>query len=203
MALKGHYHRSGKPTQQALPEWNQVRDLVCLIWVNPSWLWAAAEHWAVFYLLNCTRKRYGNDSSTHAITGAAEASGVCWGVTQSAMCLVAPSPRQNRSLSAHPCTHLQGWNLIPAPSPPPGTDHFVSCQTPPIPAHQNQPAQRNQPSKMKAHDHLPTHLGRGELHTRRLPPRQVMRDAPSSRYPGKQEKVRTSPTPNCRPFLML
>lgn len=58
-------------------------------------------------------------------------------------------------------------------------------------------------SRMKARDHLPTHLGRGELHRRRLPPRHVMRAVPSRRYPGKQEKVRVSPTPNCKPFRML
>lgn len=61
----------------------------------------------------------------------------------------------------------------------------------------------NKGSRRKARDHLPTHLGRGELHRRRLPPRHVMRAMPSRRYPGKQEKVRVSPTPNCKPFRML
>lgn len=51
-------------------------------------------------------------------------------------------------------------------------------------------------NEMKACDHLPTHLGRGALHTRRPPPRHVSLVAPSKRYPGKQEKVSESPTPN-------
>ena len=55
----------------------------------------------------------------------------------------------------------------------------------------------------KACDHLPTHLGRGELHTRRLPPRHTTRGGPSRRYPGKQEKMRVSPTPYCSPLRVL
>lgn len=50
-------------------------------------------------------------------------------------------------------------------------------------------------NEMKACDHLPTHLGRRALHTRRPPPRHVSWLAPSKRYPGKQENVRESPTP--------
>lgn len=58
-------------------------------------------------------------------------------------------------------------------------------------------------NEMKACDHLPTHLGRGALHTRRPPPRQVSVEAPSRRYPAKQEKVSASPTPKRKPILRL
>lgn len=58
-------------------------------------------------------------------------------------------------------------------------------------------------NEMKACDHLPTHLGRGALHTRRPPPRQVSLLAPSKRYPGKQEKIKESPTPNWKPIRLL
>ena len=58
-------------------------------------------------------------------------------------------------------------------------------------------------NEMKACDHLPTHLGRGALHTRRPPPRHVSLVAPSKRYPGKQENVSESPTPKWKPILLL
>lgn len=58
-------------------------------------------------------------------------------------------------------------------------------------------------AKWKACDHLPTHLGRGELHTRRRPPKHTTLAGPSRRYPGKQEKMRASPTPNCSPLRVL
>jgi len=58
-------------------------------------------------------------------------------------------------------------------------------------------------NEMKACDHLPTHLGRGALHTRRPPPRQVSLLAPSRRYPGKQEKIKESPTPKWKPTRLL
>jgi hypothetical protein len=58
-------------------------------------------------------------------------------------------------------------------------------------------------NEMKACGHLPTHLGRGALHTRRPPPRQVSLVAPSKRYPWKQVKARVSPTPNWNPILRL
>lgn len=58
-------------------------------------------------------------------------------------------------------------------------------------------------NEMKACDHLPTHLGRGALHTRRPPPRQVSLLAPSRRYPGKQEKIKGSPTPKWKPIRLL
>ena len=46
-------------------------------------------------------------------------------------------------------------------------------------------------NEMKACGHLPTHLGRGVLHTRRPPPRHVSLVAPSKRYPGKQNDLAT------------
>lgn len=55
---------------------------------------------------------------------------------------------------------------------------------------------------MKAADHVPTHLGRGALHTRRPPPRQIISEAPSKRYPDEQENVRVSPTPKLNPILL-
>lgn len=58
-------------------------------------------------------------------------------------------------------------------------------------------------NEMKACDHLPTHLGRGALHTRRPPPRHVSLAAPSRRYPGKQANVSVSPTPKRKPNLRL
>lgn len=56
-------------------------------------------------------------------------------------------------------------------------------------------------NEMKAYDHLPTHLGRGALHTLRPPPRQIISEAPSKRYPDEQENVRISPTPKLNPIL--
>lgn len=56
--------------------------------------------------------------------------------------------------------------------------------------------------QMKAADHVPTHLGRGALHTRRPPPRQIISEAPSKRYPDEQENVRISPTPKLNPILL-
>lgn len=56
--------------------------------------------------------------------------------------------------------------------------------------------------QMKAADHVPTHLGRGALHTRRPPPRQIISEAPSKRYPDEQENVRVSPTPKLNPILL-
>lgn len=58
-------------------------------------------------------------------------------------------------------------------------------------------------NEMKACDHLPTHLGRAALHTRRPPPRHVSFAAPSRRYPGKQANVSVSPTPKRKPNLRL
>lgn len=55
--------------------------------------------------------------------------------------------------------------------------------------------------QMKAADHVPTHLGRGALHTLRPPPRQIISEAPSKRYPDEQENVRISPTPKLNPIL--
>lgn len=57
-------------------------------------------------------------------------------------------------------------------------------------------------NEMKACDHLPTHLGRGALHTRRPPPRQIISEVPSKRYPDEQEYVRVSPTPKLNPTLL-
>lgn len=56
--------------------------------------------------------------------------------------------------------------------------------------------------QMKAADHVPTHLGRGALHTLRPPPRQMISEAPSKRYPEEQEKVRVSPTSKLNPILL-
>jgi len=56
--------------------------------------------------------------------------------------------------------------------------------------------------QMKAADHVPTHLGRGALHTRRPPPRQIISEAPSKRYPDEQENVSVSPTPKFNPILL-
>ena len=56
--------------------------------------------------------------------------------------------------------------------------------------------------QMKAADHVPTHLGRGALHTRRPPPRQIISEDPSKRYPDEQENVRISPTPKLNPILL-
>lgn len=138
------------------------------------------------------------DSFTRAITGAqpqhcgraAEAQGFCRCVCPNLLCAwCAPAWERTAALLPVPLlpTHIcRAESSFQLPLPHPCTNHPASWKLPswwmpPIPAHLNNPAQRNQPSKMKAHDHLPTHLGRGELHTRRLPPRQVMRDAPSSR----------------------
>lgn len=62
---------------------------------------------------------------------------------------------------------------------------------------------KNLMNEMKAFDHLPTHLGRGVLHTFLPPPKQESLLDPSNRYPGKQENVRESPTPKWNPILLL
>lgn len=55
--------------------------------------------------------------------------------------------------------------------------------------------------QMKAADHVPTHLGRGALQTRRPPPRQIISEVPSKRYPDEHENVKVSPTPKLNPIL--
>lgn len=56
-------------------------------------------------------------------------------------------------------------------------------------------------SHTNVNKYVPTHLGKGALHIRRPPPKQISSGAPSRRYPELQEKVKVSPMPKLYPFL--